>query len=123
MPIIKNIEGRKTELIRLPDGAYITPNVFTGKVYEAMRRLKTDKIVQYQIVQESLQTIVILVVIDENQRETPPSCDKLFEEIKKEYQKVFGKTIEIEVKEVEKVIGSDDPSKPPSVVISNVKSE
>jgi hypothetical protein len=77
---------------------------------------------QYQVVQKSSDKIDILVVIDDKQRDASPTVDILFKEIKKQYQKVFGDAFEFKVKEVKKVIGSDNPSKPPPIIISKTQS-
>ncbi len=114
--LIKRIDGRRVHQIKSPDGKYITPSIFT----EPMRVLKTEKILQFQVVQEKLDKIDILIVINEDKRNDPPSLDKLIAEIKKEYYKIFGKTFQFEVKEVKKVIGSDNLSKPPSPIITKL---
>ena len=85
-----------------------------------MRTLKTDKILQYQVVQQTLEKIDILVVINEELRDKPPSIDILFKEILKEYEKVFGDTFQFEIKEVKKVIGADNPIKPPPIILSKL---
>lgn len=121
-PLIKHIAGKRSHRILLPDGDYVTPVFFTRGVDAAMRSLKTDKVLQYQVVQESLHEIAISVVIDDNQRGASPSIDTLFEEIEKEYYKLFGETFQFEVKEVKKVIGSDNPAKPPPIIISKLNS-
>lgn len=117
--LIKQIDGRRVHQIKSPDGKYITPFIFT----EPMRILKTDKILQYQVVQEKLDKIDILIVINEDKRNDPPSIDKLIADLKKEYYKIFGKTFHFEVKEVKKVIGSDDNSKLSSPIISKLKKD
>ena len=121
-PLFKQIAGKVSQRIILPDGNYVTPVFFTRGVDAAMRALKTDKVLQYQVVQKSADKIDILVVIDDKKRDTSPSIDNLFKEIKEQYRKVFGDTFEFEVKEVKKVIGSDNPSKPPPIIISKTKS-
>lgn len=118
--LIKRIEGRRSHRVYTPDGKYITPVFFTRSVDIATRTLKTDKIIQYQIVQKSLDEIEILIVINENQRDDPPSLEILFAEIKKEYYKMFGNTFHFEIKDVKKVIESDNTSKPPPLIISKL---
>jgi len=106
--LIKRIEGRQIHHIHLPDGRFVTPVFFTRGI------------LQYQIVQESSDKIDILIVIDEDQRNDPPSLDLLFTEIKREYYKRFGETLRFEVKEVKKVMGSDNPIKPPPIIFSKL---
>ena len=118
--LIKRIDGRRVNQIKSPDGRYYTPVYFTRGIDAAMQRLKTDKILQYQVVQQKIDRIDILVVINEDKRNEPPSTEILFEEIKKEYYKIFGEKFEFDIKEVEKVIGSDNKNKPPPYAISNI---
>jgi len=118
--LVKHINGKQSHRIHLPDGEYVTPVFFTRGVDAAMRTLKTDKILQYQVVQQTLEKIDILVVINEELRDKPPSIDTLFKEILKEYEKVFGDTFQFEIKEVKKVIGADNPIKPPPIILSKL---
>ena len=119
-PIIKNIEGRSAQQIALPNGTYITPVVFWRLLYKVMRRLNTDKIIQYQVVQENIKRFRFLLVFDQKKKNAPPSNEELFKEIIKEYTGSFGKELEIIFEEVDKVIGADNPSKPPQMVISKL---
>lgn len=119
--LIKSIDGRRVHQIKTPDGKYITPVYFTRGFDTAMKALKTDKIAQYQVVQEELDKINLLIVIREEKKKDPPSNDKLIAQIKKEYKKIFGKTFKFKVEVVKKIIGSDIKNKTPAVVISKVK--
>jgi phenylacetate-CoA ligase len=121
--LIKRIEGRRSQRIYSPDGKYITPVFFTRGVDAAMKSLKTDKIIQYQVVQKSIDSIEILCVVNENQKDSPPSLEILFSEIKKEYYKVFGDAFHFEIKEVKKVIGNDNSAKPPALIISKLNKQ
>lgn len=118
--LIKSIDGRRVHQIKSPDGKYITPIVFTRGIDAAMQSLNTDKISQYQVVQEKLDKIDLLIVINEDKKSDPPSSDKIIEEIKKQYAMLFGKSFQFDVKEVKKVIGSDIPNKTPPIVISKL---
>jgi len=116
--LLKSIDGRRVHQIISPDGKYITPVVFTRGIDKAMQSLKTDKISQYQVVQKKSDEIDLLIVINEEKKNDPPSIDKLISEIKKEYNKIFGKTFQFDVKVVKKVIGGDKPNKTPPIVVS-----
>ena len=118
--LIKHIDGKQAHVINLPDGKYVTPVFFTRGVDAAMRRLKTDKIMQYQIVQQKIDKIDVYIVINEQKRNDPPSIEVLFKEITNEYEKVFKDSFKFEVKEVKKVIGSDDSAKPPPIILSKL---
>jgi phenylacetate-CoA ligase len=118
--LIKSIDGRRVSQIKTSDGNYISPVVFTRGIDATMQSLKTDKILQYQVVQQKLDKLDLLIVIDDDKRNDPPSVDILIKEIKKEYNKIFGETFQFEVKEVKKVIGGDNLNKPPPLVISKL---
>jgi len=121
-PLIEKIEGRRVDCIILPDCKIIPPSSFTGIPYKVMHRLKTDKIQQFQIIQQSKKEIDVLIVIDNKQRNIGPKTDKIFNELKKEFVKNIGKNIEINIKEVEKIGNIRENSvTPPPVVLSKVK--
>jgi len=118
--LIKCINGKQAHRIHLPDGKYVTPVFFTRGVDAAMRLLKTDKIQQYQVVQQTLKDIDIYIVIDEEKRKQGPSIEELFNVTLKEYEKIFEDTFNFEIKEVKKVIGADNPAKPPPIILSKL---
>jgi hypothetical protein len=62
------------------------------------------------------------VVIDEELRNTGPSVEVIFGEIKQRYHKIWGENITITIKEVKKIIQKDDEMISP-VVISLVNQE
>jgi len=118
--LIKRIDGRRTNQIKSPNGKYYTPVNFTRGIDAALQILKTDKVLQYQVVQEKIDKIYILFVVNEDKRNEPPSIDTLIEVIKREYYKLFGDVFHFEIKEVEKVIGSDNKNKPTPYAISKL---
>jgi phenylacetate-CoA ligase len=119
--LIKSIDGRRVDQIKTTDGKYITPIVFTRGIDAAMQALKTDKITQYQVVQEKIDKIQLLIVLKEDKEDDPPTSNKIIAEIIKEYKKIFGKAFQFEVKVVKKVIGSEKRNKTPPIVISKIK--
>jgi len=121
--LIKQINGKQSHRIHLPDGKYVTPVFFTRGVDAAMRLLKTEKVLQYQIVQQTLKKIDILIVINEDERDKPPSVDVLFKEILKEYEKIFGDMFDFKIKEVKKVLGADNKAKPPAIILSKLNKD
>ncbi|MCD6141145.1 phenylacetate--CoA ligase family protein [Candidatus Bipolaricaulota bacterium] len=116
--IIGRVEGRRADAIILPDGRIIPPLSITGIPGEVMKKLDTNKIKQFQIIQESPTELNVLIVVDEELRNTGPSIEKIFEEIKNECTKKLGDEIEVNVMEVESIESRGDL--PPSVVISKV---
>lgn len=110
---IKKIHGRTKECIVLPDGRVIFPDVVLGLPSNVIIRLKTNKIHRLQVIQNALDKIDILVIIDPEKRDVGPSVEVLLNELKFEYQKLFGSKVEIEVREVAKLIseyGEVNPS-------------
>jgi len=120
--LIEKIEGRKVDCIILPDGKIIPPSSFTGIPYKVMHKLKTDKIQQFQIIQQSKKEIDVLIVIDDKTRNVGPKVDKIFNELKKQFVKNTGKDVIFNITEVNKIEKVRDGSvTPPPVVISKVK--
>jgi phenylacetate-CoA ligase len=122
-PVLGEIGGRRVDAVVLPDGRLVPPSSFTGIPGKVMHELGTDKIVQFQIVQHTRDTIEILVVIDEELRNTGPSVEVIFGEIKQRYHKIWGENITITIKEVKAIKKEKNLQTPPRVVISKVKYE
>ena len=118
-PLIEKIAGRRADAIILPNGEIIPPLSITGIPGKVMKRLGTDKIKQFQIVQEDYDRIRFLLVIDDELRNVGPPVEKIFEEIKKEGKKKIGSDVTVEVVEVEKIQKEGDL--PPPVIISKVE--
>ena len=120
--IIGGVEGRMRANIVLPNGKVFPPGAFCF-IEPVLHELNTFKVLQYQIIQKSLNEIEILVVIDEDLRNVGPSVDVIFEKIEKKYKDKVGPDVKIEVKEVNEIKHTKNASKPPPIVISNVSPE
>jgi len=120
-PILKNgVEGRQSTSVVLPNGKVI-PAASFAIVSLILKDLKTFKVTQFQIIQDKIDKIDILLVIDDELRDEPPSIDVMFKRIKEVYEDKFGSDIEFKVKEVKKI---DSPKgKPLPLVVSKVKPE
>jgi len=116
------VEGRKRANIILPNGNVFPPGAFCF-ITPVLTKLQTFKVKQYQIIQQDLHHIDILLVIDEKLRNTGAPVEKIKSEIKKIYEKKVGGEVEITIKEVDEIPREKNASKPPPIVISNVKSE
>lgn len=119
--IIKNVEGRKSDSIVLPDGRIFPAATFTLIPDEVAQGLGVDIIHRFQIIQHKKDRLEILIVINEDKRKSVKSVKKILDEVKKRYQKLVGKDVKIEVKEVDKV--KEDKRTPlnlSSIVISYV---
>ena len=113
------VEGRKRANIVLPNGNVFPPGAFCF-ITPVLTKLQTFKVKQYQIIQQDLHHIDILLVIDEEQRHIGASVDRIKNEIKKIYEQKVGDDVEITVKEVEEIPHDKNASKPPPIVVSNV---
>jgi len=119
--IIDYIGGRKVDSIILPNGDLIPPFILTGIPHKVMHMFKTEKLLRFQIVQEKIDQLDVLLVLDKKLRNVEPKNELIFEELKKQLQQKLGKSIKINVKEVEKIqtIRSRTAGESP-VVISKV---
>ena len=120
--IIGGVEGRMRANIVLPNGKVFPPGAFCF-IEPVLHELNTFKVLQYQIVQKSLNEIQILVVIDEDLRSIGPSVEVIFEKIEKKYRDKVGPDVSIAVTEVKEIKHHTDASKPPPIVISNISPE
>ncbi len=117
-PVIGRVGGRKVDAIVLPDGEIIPPFSITGIPGEVMKQYETDKIKQFQIVQENFDELTFRIVIDDELRDVGPSVDTISEEIRRACRHKVGPDMMVTVTEVEH-IGGGETSKPP-VLVSKV---
>ena len=111
-PLMKTLEGRKKDAIIFPDGRIFPPATIPMPLAEAASKFNTLQIKRFQLVQKEIDSMEILVEIDEEQRGKGVSVENLLEEIRKNYEKLVGSGVKIvvrEVKEVEKPEGSISP--------------
>ena len=88
-----------------------------------MHQYHTDKIQQFQIIQQNLTQIDILLVIDEQLRHVGASVEEIKEELRKQFENRVGPGVTITVKEVEKItMVRPGSATPPPVVLSKVAS-
>jgi phenylacetate-CoA ligase len=116
------VEGRMRANIALPNGKIFPAGAFCF-IDPVLNKHNTFKIKQYQIIQQKINEIDILLVIDEDLRHKGISVETLKEEIKQIYQQKVGPDITITVKEVDEITHPKDASKPPPIVISHVSEE
>ncbi len=118
--MIKQIEGRSTDLILLPNGKTLSPLTLTGIPSKTMEDFNSYKIKQFQIIQHEIDQIEILIVIDEKQRNIGIPVKDLLKEIKKRASKKIGNDVNITVNETDH-IQKGERSDYVKVVISKVK--
>jgi phenylacetate-coenzyme A ligase PaaK-like adenylate-forming protein len=120
-PILKNgVEGRQSTSVVLTNGRVI-PAASFEIVSLILKDLKTFKVTQFQIIQNKIDEIDILLVIDDELRDKPPSIDVMFKKIKEVYEERFGSDIEFNIKEVKEI--KSPKGKPLPLVISKIKPE
>lgn len=118
-PIFKGgVEGRRSESIILPNGTVFPAASFAVISVDVFNKMKTRKVKQFQIVQNKLDEIDILLVIDEDLRDSYPTLDELAGKLKEFYQEKVGPEININVKEVKDIPAP--PNKPVQQVISRL---
>jgi len=108
--VIKQIEGRSTELILLPNGKTLSPLTITGIPAKIMEDFNSYKIRQFQIIQHKIDEIEMLLIIDKNQRNIGIPVKDLLLELKKRISKTIGNEIKVivtEVEEIQKDVRSD----------------
>ncbi|MBU0496752.1 MAG: AMP-binding protein [Candidatus Thermoplasmatota archaeon] len=117
--LIKCIEGRTTDLLSLPDGSLLSPLTITGIPAKTMHDYHTYKIKQFQIIQRTHELIEVLIVIDDELRNTGISVEKLLLELRNRFTQAIGQNVKIIVTEVHQ-IQHNKPADTVKVVISEV---
>ena len=119
-PILeKPLEGRVISNIILPNGKTYPPSEFLF-ITSILKDLKTYKVRKFQIIQNKVDEIDVLLVIDDDLRNRGPSFEEIAERIKKAYAKVTGPDVEIIVKEIGEIEDDFDSGKPAPLVVSKI---
>jgi hypothetical protein len=118
--MIKDINGRITDLIILPDGKLLSPLTVTGIPAKVMEKHNSYKIKQFQIIQQDQNNIDVLIVIDPKMRNIGVSVEDLFRDMKQQFEGRIGNKINININEVDS-IQKDNRLDYVQVVISKVK--
>ncbi len=118
--LIKQVEGRTSELIYLPDGKTLSPLGLTGIPAKVMQHFNSYKIKQFQIVQHELNDIEILIVIDEKLRNKGVAITDLIEELQKRFKEKIGEEVTLRVTETDS-IQKDARANQIKVIVSKIK--
>ena len=119
-PILeKALEGRIMSNIILPNGNVYPPSEFLF-ITSVLKDLKAYKVRKFQIIQKKIDEIDILLVIDDDLRNTGAPFEEIAEKIKKIYAKETGPDVEITVKEVKEIEEELDSGRPAPLVVSYV---
>ncbi|KYK23097.1 hypothetical protein AYK24_01400 [Thermoplasmatales archaeon SG8-52-4] len=120
-PIIKGgVEGRMRANVVLPSGKIFPPGAFCF-VEPVLTKYKSFKVKQYQIRQNKLDEIEILLVIDNDLRDIGVSVDIIKKEIKENYEKKVGPEVAVYIKEVDEIKNEENSRKPAPIVVTKVK--
>jgi phenylacetate-coenzyme A ligase PaaK-like adenylate-forming protein len=120
-PLIEQIGGRQVDAIQLANGEFVLPSTITGIPHHVMHLYHTDKIQQFQIIQQTLNEVEILLVVDEQKRNVGANVEEIKTEIKKQFEQRIGPGVSITVREVDKItMVRPGSATPPPVVISKV---
>ena len=114
------VEGRLSNSIFTPDGR-VYPAASFADVHLALMKLGTQKVSQFQIIQNSLNDIEIDLVFDESLRSSGPSVETVIEEVRRIHQEKTGPTVKISVKEVPSI--SAPTNKPAPLIISRLSAQ
>jgi hypothetical protein len=122
-PIIEGgVEGRMRANVVLPSGKIFPPGAFCF-VLPVLTKYKSFKVRQYQIRQNKLDEIEILLVIDNELRNTGVPVDTLKKEIKENYEKKVGPEVTVFIREVDEIKNEENSRKPAPIVVTKVKLE
>jgi phenylacetate-CoA ligase len=120
--IIKQIEGRTTDLLILPDGSSLSPLTITGIPAKIMDEYNTYKIKQFQIIQHTISHIEVLIVLDEKERDKGIPVSDLLNKLQNRFKDKIGQNVKVTVKEI-KEIQKNTRSDYVQVVISKVNKD
>jgi phenylacetate-CoA ligase len=101
--LIDKIYGREDVSLYSLDGKIILPASFGEIFSKILYELKTNKLQDVRVIQNSLTKLEINVVIDEKLRNIGPSIDKIFSVLKTGFKEKLGSEVEILIKEVKKI--------------------
>jgi phenylacetate-CoA ligase len=107
--LIDKIYGRDDISLYSQDGKIILPSSFGEVFSKILYELKTSKLQDARIIQHSLTTIEIDVVINEKLRNEGPSVDEIYSVLKRGFKEKLGSGVEILIKEVEKIDKQNPP--------------
>jgi len=120
-PIFKSgVEGRRSTSIILPDGR-VFPAASFAILSVVFNKMKTRKIKQFQIIQNKIDEIDVLLIIDDDLRNSEPTFEELSKKIKEVYLEKVGPNVIINVKEVREI--ESPKNKPAPLVISKLTEE
>lgn len=119
-PMIKKIEGRKTDLIIFSNGDTISPLTITGIPAKIMEEYNSFVIKQFQIIQNKKTELEINIEFDKMKRIPQMKLNEIIDELSKRISKQLNNQIKIIINEREKLT-TDDSSEKFRVFKSNIR--
>jgi phenylacetate-coenzyme A ligase PaaK-like adenylate-forming protein len=101
--IIKQVYGRDILSLYLRGGKVLLPASITQIFSKILYELKTNKVIDLQVIQHSFDDLEIKLVIDKEQRNKEPTFEELSNFIIQQFKNKFGQKVKIKVKEVNKI--------------------
>ena len=105
--LLKKVYGRDILSLYLPDGKALLPASITQIFSKILYELKTNKVIDLQVVQHDFKNLEIKIVIDEHLKNKGPLFKEISALIKQGFQERFGPGVNITVKEVDKINRDD----------------
>jgi phenylacetate-CoA ligase len=106
--LLHRIYGRDTIRLFRKDGKIVLSSSLTSIFSRLIYELQTSKIREMKVIQESLDRIIISVVVDDSLRDEEPSLDSIFSLFQKGFKQVFGESVSIVCREIDSV-DRDEP--------------
>lgn len=105
--VIERVYGRDILSLLLPDGRVLLSSSISQIFSRILYELKTNKVVDLQIIQHDYKDIEVKVVIDKNLRNKPPSLGEISKLIQKGFYEKMGNDVKVFVREVKKINRKD----------------
>jgi len=107
--LLHKVYGRNDLALYLPGGNVMLPSSFSEIYSKILYELRTTKVKNTKIIQPSLTSLEIQVVIDNQLRTVGPSVEEIFRFIKDNFQQKVGPNVTVTVKEVSSVDTTQSP--------------
>ena len=120
LPRLAHLEGRRVDSIKRADGRLFHAFSFTDPLRGILLNAPAFQVQQFQIVQESLDRIRVLLVENEERPVNGTLRRELDQKICKVYGELMGPDVRIEVEHADKIPTGPRTSSPTPVVISRV---
>jgi phenylacetate-CoA ligase len=105
--LLKKVYGRNILSLFLQDGRVLLPATITQIFSKILYELKTNKVIDLQVIQHDFKNLEIKIVIDKILKNNGPSFNEISDLVKMGFHEKFGKGVNITVKEVDKINRAD----------------